>query len=126
MALPLEIRDRAVAAMRKVSIERAQELSQMTVAETGMGRVEDKVKKNILAATKTPGTEILRPQAYTGDHGLTLTERAPYGVICSITPTTNATETPINNGIGMIAAGNAVVINGHPSAKGSLTTRFGC
>ena len=120
MALPLEIRDRAVAAMRKVSIERAQELSQMTVAETGLGRVEDKVKKNILAATKTPGTEILRAQAYTGDHGLTLTERAPYGVICSITPTTNATETPINNGIGMIAAGNAVVINGHPSAKGVI------
>lgn len=120
MALPLEVRDRAVAAMRKVSIDRSQELAQMAVSETGLGRVEDKVKKNILAAARTPGTEILQPRAFTGDHGLSLTERAPYGVICSITPCTNATETPINNAIGMIAGGNGVVINGHPSAKGVI------
>ena len=81
------------------------------VSETGLGRVEDKVKKNVLAASRTPGTEILQPRAFTGDHGLTLTERAPYGVICSITPCTNATETVINNAIGMVAGGNGVVIN---------------
>lgn len=120
MALPLEVRDRAVAAMRKVSIDRTQELAQMAVSETGLGRVEDKVKKNVLAASRTPGTEILQPRAFTGDFGLTLTERAPYGVICSITPCTNATETVINNAIGMVAGGNGVVINGHPSAKGVI------
>mgnify|MGYP002145540453 CR=1 FL=1 len=38
-----------------------------------------------------------------------VTERAPYGVIASITPCTNPTETIINNGIGMVAGGNAVV-----------------
>src|SRR6185295_17069879 len=65
---------------------------------------------------KTPGTEILRPIAYTGDHGLALIERAPYGVIGAITPTTNPTETIINNGIGMIAGGNAVAFNVHPYA----------
>ncbi len=118
--LPLETRDRAVAAMRKACIDRAQELSQMAVSETGLGRVEDKVKKNILAAARTPGTEILRPRAFTGDHGLSLVERSPYGVICSITPCTNATETVINNVIGMVAGGNGVVINGHPSAKGVI------
>lgn len=120
MALPLEVRDRAVAAMRKVSIDRTQELAQMAVSETGLGRIEDKVKKNVLAASRTPGTEILQPRAFTGDHGLTLTERAPYGVICSITPCTNATETVINNAIGMVAGGNGVIINGHPSAKGVI------
>jgi acyl-CoA reductase-like NAD-dependent aldehyde dehydrogenase len=121
VTLPMEIRDKAIDAMRKVTVDRAVELSRMTVQETGLGRVDDKVQKNRLAALKTPGTEILRALACSGDHGLTLTERAPYGVICSITPCTNATETIINNVIGMIAGGNAVVINGHPSAKGVIT-----
>ena len=45
-----------------------------------------------------------------------LTERAPYGVMLAITPTTNPTETILCNAIGMVAAGNAVVFNVHPSA----------
>ena len=53
----------------------------------------------------------------TGDHGLTLTEPAPFGVIGAITPCTNPTSTIICNAIGMLAAGNAVVFNVHPSAK---------
>jgi acyl-CoA reductase-like NAD-dependent aldehyde dehydrogenase len=48
---------------------------------------------------------------------LTLVERAPYGVIGAITPSTNPTSTIICNGLGMIAAGNAVVFNAHPGAK---------
>jgi len=47
-----------------------------------------------------------------------LTEHAPYGVMLAITPTTNPTETILNNAIGMVAAGNAVVFNVHPSAAG--------
>ena len=46
-----------------------------------------------------------------------LEEYAPFGVICSITPTTNPTETIINNTISMIAGGNTVVFNVHPRAK---------
>jgi acyl-CoA reductase-like NAD-dependent aldehyde dehydrogenase len=89
----------------------------MAVEETGLGRVDDKINKNLLVADKTPGTEILRPIAQSGDDGLMLIERAPYGVIGAITPTTNPTETIICNAIGMIAAGNSVVFNVHPSAK---------
>ncbi|MFO0628698.1 MAG: aldehyde dehydrogenase family protein [Polyangiales bacterium] len=59
----------------------------------------------------------LEPVAASGDHGLMVMERAPYGVIASITPCTNPTETIINNGIGMVAGGNAVVFNTHPAAK---------
>jgi acyl-CoA reductase-like NAD-dependent aldehyde dehydrogenase len=55
--------------------------------------------------------------AWTGDHGLTITEYAPYGVIASITPSTNPTSTIINNSISMVSAGNAVVFNAHPAAK---------
>ncbi|MBR5817854.1 MAG: aldehyde dehydrogenase EutE, partial [Clostridia bacterium] len=50
------------------------------------------------------------------DNGLTLTEMAPFGVVGSITPSTNPSETVICNSIGMIAAGNGVVFNPHPGA----------
>ncbi len=115
----LEKRNQIVEAARRAAVDAAPSLSEDAVAETGMGRVEDKIRKNILVATRTPGTEILVPDAVTGDHGLTLTDHAPFGVIGSIVPSTNPTETVINNGIGMIAAGNTVVFNAHPGAKRS-------
>ncbi|HUB09696.1 MAG TPA: aldehyde dehydrogenase family protein, partial [Myxococcales bacterium] len=113
----LELRARVIESMRAATRQAAAELSEKAVAETGLGRVKDKIQKNLLCANKTPGLEILEPLTYTGDDGLTLTERAPFGVIGSITPSTNPTETIINNAIGMVAGGNAVVFNVHPSAK---------
>ena len=92
-------------------------ISRQAVEETGMGGYEYKVIKNTLAATKTPGVEDLTTEALSGDDGLTLVEYSPFGVIGSITPTTNPTETVICNSIGMLAAGNAVVFSPHPRAK---------
>ena len=77
----------------------------------------DKMQKIELAANKTPGPEIIHPRTFTGDNGLTLVEKAPYGVMVSITPTTNPAETVVNNAIGMISAGNSVIFNPHPNAK---------
>ncbi len=114
--LDLATRAKMVEAMRKVTLANNDALSRYAVEETGFGRYEDKLNKNKLVAEKTPGHEILRPVAYTGDDGLALVERAPYGVMLSVTPTTNPTETILSNAIGMIAAGNAVVFNVHPSA----------
>lgn len=82
-----------------------------------MGRYEDKVEKHLAVINKTPGPECLTTEAKSGDAGLMLEEYAPFGVICSITPTTNPTETIINNTISMIAGGNTVVFNVHPRAK---------
>ena len=113
---PVAVRTKMVEGMRKAVLSNNDALSRYAVEETGLGRYEDKLSKNRLVAVKTPGLEILRPQAYTGDDGLMLTERAPYGVMLAITPTTNPTETILCNAIGMIAAGNAVVFNVHPSA----------
>lgn len=113
----LERRKTIINAMRNAAKDNVDILAKMAVEETGMGRVKDKTHKNLLAATKTPGVEDLTPLAYTGDHGFTLVERAPYGVIGAITPSTNPSETVICNGIGMIAAGNSVVFNPHPSAR---------
>jgi acyl-CoA reductase-like NAD-dependent aldehyde dehydrogenase len=118
VALPLEKRREIIANIRKRCAEDVHSLAKFAVEETGLGRVEDKIKKNLLVIYRTPGPEILEPIAYSGDDGLTLIERAPYGVIGAITPTTNPTETIICNGIGMIAGGNTVVFNVHPGAKG--------
>jgi acyl-CoA reductase-like NAD-dependent aldehyde dehydrogenase len=114
--LPLETRRDVVASMRRAIRASARLLAEMAVAETGLGRVEDKIKKNLLVGERTPGVEILTPSAVTGDHGMTLTEYAPYGVIAAVTPSTNPTETVICNAIGMVAAGNGVVFAPHPGA----------
>lgn len=113
----VEQREKMIAAIRRLTLEEAEEMAKLGVAETGMGRVADKIIKHQLVANKTPGTEDLAPIVKTGDAGLTLIEMAPYGVIGSITPSTNPSETVICNSIGMIAGGNAVVFNPHPNAK---------
>lgn len=118
IALPLEKRREIIANVRRRAAEDVHSLARFANEETGLGRVEDKIKKNLLVIHKTPGPEILEPIAYTGDDGLTLIERAPYGVIASITPCTNPTETILCNGIGMVAGGNTVAFNTHPTAKG--------
>ncbi|MBM3464998.1 MAG: aldehyde dehydrogenase EutE [Armatimonadetes bacterium] len=117
MSLSLDKRKEIVAAMRKAGLDNARLLAEMASAETGLGRPEDKVKKNILVSTKTPGPEDLEPVVFTGDHGLTLVELAPFGVIGSVTPSTNPGATIINNSISMVSAGNGIVFNPHPSAK---------
>ena len=115
--MTLEERGRLIEAMRRAARDNALKLAEMAHNETGYGHVEHKVLKNLLAADKTPGIEDLRTQAWSGDYGLTLVEMAPFGVIGSITPSTNPPSTVINNSISMIAAGNAVVFNPHPAAK---------
>jgi len=115
--LPLALRERMISHMRRAARENAQVVARLAWEETGMGRLEDKIEKNLLNADKVPGTEILAPTAWTGDDGMTLVEYAPYGVIGAITPSTNPTSSVICNAIGMVAAGNAVVFNGHPGAK---------
>ncbi len=114
---PLETRHRIVAAVREILAANYRLLAEVAVEETGLGRVEDKILKNRLVTEKTPGPEDLEPVTWTGDHGLTLMERAPYGVISVITPVTNPSETIINNGISMIAGGNTCVFCPHPSAR---------
>ncbi|MFH0882457.1 MAG: aldehyde dehydrogenase family protein [bacterium] len=117
MEMSLEKREEIIASIRAKMLKYGEYLARKAQKETGLGRVEDKVLKNALVTTKTPGTEVLKPTAYTGDRGLTLIELAPYGVIGAITPVTNPTSSIICNTIGMVAAGNGIVFNPHPSAK---------
>jgi len=114
--LGLEKRRRIIDAMRKAGIDNAEPLARMAREETGMGRYEDKIQKNLLVSAKTPGVECLQAAAYTGDEGLTLVEYAPFGLVGAVTPSTNPTSTVLNNSISILAAGNAVLFAPHPAA----------
>lgn len=113
----LEARKTLIEAIRVSMRAENEHLAYMARQETGMGRADDKVLKNALVIERTPGPEDLEPQVVTGDHGMMVTEYAPYGVIGAITPTTNPTSTIINNVIATLSAGNTVTFNVHPSAR---------
>ena len=117
MNYKVEDRRRIIEAIRVVARENAPMFAKMIHEETGMGRYEDKITKNLAVIDKTPGVECLVTDAISGDSGLMIEEQAPFGVIGAITPSTNPTETIINNTISMIGGGNAVVFNVHPGAK---------
>lgn len=104
-------------AVRAAMLAEGDHLAMLAATETGLGRHEDKIVKNRLVTTKTPGPEDLEPHTVTGDDGMTITEWAPMGLVGSITPTTNPTSTIINNSISILSAGNAAVYNVHPNAK---------
>ena len=113
----LEDREGFISEIRKVVLEQKVELARMILEETKLGRFEDKIAKLELTATKTPGTEDLKTEAFSGDNGLTIVEQGPFGLIGAVTPVTNPVESIINNSIGIIASGNSVVFNVHPSSK---------
>jgi aldehyde dehydrogenase len=113
----IEDRRRIIAVIRRIAIDQAEELGTMEMHETRIGRLEHKIEKLRILGEKTPGVEFLRSDAYSGDNGLTVIERAPFGVIGAITPVTHSLPTLTGNAISMIAGGNALVANPHPSGK---------
>ncbi|WP_413113855.1 aldehyde dehydrogenase family protein [Thaumasiovibrio sp. DFM-14] len=114
---PIKVRQDIVDAMRARLADLIPQMAEKACAETGMGNVPHKIAKNEAALYQTPGTEDLDSRVITGDLGMTLFEYSPYGVVGAICPSTNPTETIMNNAIGMISAGNTVFFSPHPGAK---------
>ncbi|CDS48194.1 Aldehyde dehydrogenase [Polaromonas sp. CG9_12] len=116
--------DTAVVAAGWAIIEpaRNRELAELAVADTGVGNVEDKVRKN---HRKTLGLlRDLRGARSVGviaeDPARGLVEIArPVGVVCAITPSTNPGATPANKIINALKGRNAVIVA--PSPKGWST-----
>lgn len=114
---PMEDRKRAIEHIRRISIDQAVELGTMEMNETKIGRLEHKIAKLETLGRRAPGTEFLSTQAYSGDKGLAVIEHAPFGVIGAITPVTHSLPTITGNAVSMIAAGNSIVVNPHPSGR---------
>ena len=106
-----------IEAIKEVSLANAKRLADLAVQDTNMGNAAHKMMKNEGAVTLSPGVDDLISEAISGDLGTLLIEYVPFGVINSITPTTNPTSTVINHAIVMLSAGNAVVFSPHPNAR---------
>ncbi len=113
----LEDRKRVIDIIRRISIEQCEELGLMEMEETKIGRPEHKIEKLRTLGEQTPGVEFLETKCFSGDNGLAVVERAPFGVIGAITPVTHSLPTITGNAVSMLAGGNTIVVNPHPSGK---------
>lgn len=110
----LDMRDGIIKLIKKLVVENSKQWGRIELEETKVGRLDHKIAKlEILPGV--PGVEYLRTVAHSGDDGITLDEFAPWGVIGAITPVTHSIPTLTANAVSMIAAGNAIIFNPHPS-----------
>lgn len=113
-ALSLEDRGRMIDIIRKVCAERAHQLAKMELEETKLGRLDHKIEK-LKIVKNVLGVEALKVEARTDASGLTLIERAPWGVIGMVLPATHSAPTLASNAINILAAGNTAIFSPHPA-----------
>ncbi|MFP5406652.1 MAG: aldehyde dehydrogenase family protein, partial [Gammaproteobacteria bacterium] len=98
---------------------RNRELAELAVADTGIGNVEDKVRKNhrktLGLLRDLQGARSVGVISEDPERGLIEIAR-PVGVVCAITPSTNPSATPANKIINALKGRNAVIVA--PSPKG--------
>lgn len=112
--------NKIVKAVADAGFENSEELAKMAAKETGFGRWQDKVIKNIFASKmvyeylkdlKTVGI-ISRDSAEQ-----TMEIASPMGVVAGLIPSTNPTSTVIYKVMIALKGGNSIVISPHPNAK---------
>ncbi|MBI5384004.1 MAG: aldehyde dehydrogenase EutE [Verrucomicrobia bacterium] len=108
-------RNKVIQIVKDLCFTNAKEWGRIELEETKIGRLDHKIEK-LLGQRGLPGVEFLHPYGLSGDHGITLEEYAPFGVIGAVTPSTHSIPTMACNIITMVAAGNSAVFNGHPGA----------
>jgi aldehyde dehydrogenase len=114
MKLSLDDRDAIVKLVKKMAKDNAQAWGKMEFDETQIGRLDHKIEK-LQILELVPGVEFLKTNAISGSNGVCLEEYAPFGVIGIITPVTHSVPTLSANVINMVASGNSIVANCHPS-----------
>src|SRR2546423_1901770 len=124
----LQLQQKGVAARRKVegivktlAEKNAEAWGRLELDETKIGRLDHKIEK-LQIIKLVPGVDWLRPDGRSGDHGITLEEYTPFGVVAAITPSTHSIPTLSGNIVNIVAAGNAVVFNAHPAAARCAAT----
>lgn len=116
--------DRIVRNIADAGVRNAKRLAQMAQEDTGFGKVEDKIVKNVFGSRgvyehikdmKTIG-ELSRDD----EKGLRVIA-VPVGVIAGLIPSTNPTSTAFYKAEIAIKSGNAIVFSPHPTALRSIT-----
>jgi aldehyde dehydrogenase len=118
----LQLKQKGVEARRKIEAvvktlaeKNAESWGRLELDETKIGRLDHKIEK-LQIIKLVPGVDWLRPDGRSGDHGITLEEYTPFGVVGAVTPSTHSIPTLSGNIVNIVAAGNAVVFNPHPGA----------
>ncbi len=117
--LPQAKLDAIVEAVAAAFAKEAAALAELAVRETGFGKVEDKITKNLFASQKV--AEAVRDMKTVGflredsAHGL-WEIGVPVGVIAAIVPSTNPTSTVCYKTLIALKSGNAIVFSPHPKA----------
>ncbi len=106
-------------AMARAGYKAARQLAELAVADTGMGKVEDKITKNEFASRDL--WEVYRDFKTVGPieidrRGKHTVIAEPMGLVAAIIPTTNPTSTAIYKSIVSVKSRNAVVASPHPNA----------
>ena len=110
-------RESAVEEIRRIITSQADALGRMEYEETRIGHPPHKPEKLRGAAGLAQGVRGLGTDCFSGDHGITLDERGPWGVIGVITPVTHSLPTLAVNAMDILAAGNSLVCNPHPGGR---------
>lgn len=115
------------AAVAKAGEENAERLAKMANEETGYGRWQDKVLKNLLGSKicyesckdmQLVGMIRERPEDGILEIGV------PMGVVAAIIPSTNPTSTVLYKSIISLISGNGIVISPHPGAKKCILATY--
>ncbi|MDR3745938.1 MAG: aldehyde dehydrogenase EutE [Acidobacteriaceae bacterium] len=114
--MSLEERGNMISIIRRISIDRCEELGRMELEETKVGRLDHKIQK-LKNMKYVLGIDAMRSDARTDKSGLVLIERAAWGVIGMSLPVTHAVPTMVANAINILAAGNTAIFAPHPSGK---------
>ncbi len=112
--LSLVERGKAVAVIKRMCEQNAEEWGRIEFAETKIGRVDHKVAK-LKNVQLVLGVEAMRSEVRTDTTGVCLIERAPWGVIGMALPATHSVPTMASNAINVIASGNTAVFCPHPA-----------
>jgi len=109
--------DAAVRAIGHVVYERAEELAEMAIKESGMGVYEDKVAKN-KGKAKNIWNSLKNKKSYgiideNKETGIIKVAK-PKGVVGAVMPVTNPVVTPMCNSMFALKGKNAIIIAPHP------------
>src|SRR2546423_938982 len=118
----LQLQQKGVAARRKIeeivktlAEKNAEAWGRLELEETKIGRLDHKIEK-LQIIKLVPGVDWLRPDGHSGDHGITLEEYTPFGVVAAVTPSTHSIRTFSGNVLNIAAAGKAMGFKSHPAS----------
>ncbi len=112
-----EDRDRFIKAIQSAFLEIVEAETRAEFEETGYGRLDQKIIKNIGTISEAETCESVKANVMASSKGVTVEFYAPYGLCGALTPVTNGLVTIANNSMTMLAAGNTIIFNCHPAAK---------